>query len=232
MHYFIDGYNLLFRIMQAKDDLQSCREQLIVDLQQKLDALNLDVSIVFDSAFQAGDRSRSHYQNLEILFTAEGETADEFILHELSQSRHPRQETLITSDKKLAWHARHYHAHTESVEAFLNRLNKSQKSQLRKQIKTKSSAAIPIKESHPIPTSPPAKPQPPESELEYYEQTFQERFQELLKKEKKRIAPSPPASTKKKKKSLLLNDPFERTEDKALSDMERWLKIFEQRAKE
>ena len=36
MHYFIDGYNLLFRILRAGDNLQKQREEIIQDLEIKI----------------------------------------------------------------------------------------------------------------------------------------------------------------------------------------------------
>ena len=57
--------------------------------------------------FKLASRTRSHYDELEILFTAEGETADEYIIDEIKNHPHPQQETVVTSDKKLAWHVRH-----------------------------------------------------------------------------------------------------------------------------
>src|SRR4051794_8621543 len=77
MHYLIDGYNILFRLLHGSDDLQSQRQAFIYDLNKKISLINLDVSIVFDSTFQIGGRSRTHYDALEILYSAEGETADE-----------------------------------------------------------------------------------------------------------------------------------------------------------
>lgn len=124
MHYYIDGYNLLFRIVKASDeDLQKQREQIIDDLGRKINHLNIDATIVFDSYYQKGMRERSFKHNVEILFTDEGETADECILDELRTKRNPRLETVVTSDKKLAWQSRLKGAHTLSVEDFLSCLN-------------------------------------------------------------------------------------------------------------
>src|ERR1700722_447984 len=105
MHYFIDGYNLLFRVVRAliDEDLQQQREKIIADLSHKISLLNIDATIIFDSYYQKGLRERSFSQSLEVLFTDEGETADECILDELKKCPHPRNEMVVTSDKKLAW---------------------------------------------------------------------------------------------------------------------------------
>src|SRR5947208_15902015 len=125
MHYYIDGYNLLFRLVPAVDNLRKERESIILDLNKKVLLLNLDISIVFDSTFQEGERTRSHYQGLEILFTAEGETADEYIIDEIKHTPKPHLETVVTSDKKLASIIRRNSGHTESIEEFLLWLNKA-----------------------------------------------------------------------------------------------------------
>ena len=105
--------------------MQSQRESIIYDLNKKISLIKLDVSIVFDAAFQIGGRRRSHYNALEILFTGEGETADEYIIDEIKNHPNPHQETVVTSDKKLAWHIRNSSAHTESVEEFMLWLNQA-----------------------------------------------------------------------------------------------------------
>src|ERR1700730_8668893 len=101
MHYFIDGYNLLFRLIpDSHDDLQSHRERVIHDLNTKISLIKIEVSIIFDAAFQIGERTRSYYDALEILFTAEEETADEYILDEVKNASHPQTIVVVTSDKK------------------------------------------------------------------------------------------------------------------------------------
>ena len=54
MHYFIDGYNLLFRLLHGSEDLQSEREAIIYELNKKISLIKLDVAIVFDAAYQIG----------------------------------------------------------------------------------------------------------------------------------------------------------------------------------
>lgn len=245
MHYFIDGYNMLFRLMPADKELQSQREQIIYDLHQKIQLVEMDVSIVFDAAFQVGERSRSHYQELEILFTAQGETADEFILEEINRSLTPRQETVVTSDKKLAWQVRRCHAHTESVEDFIARLNKAYKNRSRQQKKSKTtlssskpSDSLPVKQepqTQPKVLTPLSAKTAVEEWTSYYEKTFEQRFQELLQKEKKtpekdNSKPAKPQNKRKKKSSF--PDPFSLPPQDATTEMERWLKIFETRVKD
>jgi predicted RNA-binding protein with PIN domain len=238
MHYFIDGYNLLFRLLHGSEDLQSQREAIIYDLNQKVSLVKIDVSIVFDSTFQIGERTRTHYDQLEILFTAEGETADEYIMDEIKNHAYPQQETVVTSDKKLAWQVRNRSAHTETVEEFILWLNRAYKNRIR-QFK---------KEKHTVVTPPPAsrketyyslvppKDAPLGTYTDYYAQVFESEWQEILIKEEEKCKQASLAqfSTKKRppRKPKKRKDPFEAPqtpEEKAATETERWLRIFEKR---
>lgn len=233
MHYFIDGYNLLFRLLHGSEDLQSEREAIIYDLNKKISLIKLDVAIVFDAAFQIGGRSRSHYDSLEILFTGEGESADEYLIDEIQNSPSPRQETVVTSDKKLARQIRNCSGNTESVEDFILWLNRSYKNKLRQM---KKGGPLP---AAPAPQAPQAKPKssippkdaPLEAYQEYYARLFEAEWQEIQKKEQmakeSRTSSKPPPRKPRKKK-----DPFQpplSPEERQASEMERWLKLFEKR---
>lgn len=236
MHYFIDGYNMLFRLMHADDNLQSNREQIIYELNKKISLVNMNVSVVFDAAFQLGERSRSHFKELEILFTAEGETADEFILEEIKTSSYPQQETVVTSDKKLAWWVRRHLAHTETVEDFITRLNKLYKKKLKQAKKEQAPSSPSSPSASPILVSKatkksitPSSTATLEEYIDYYEQVFESHFQELLTQEKmnKPSKQSVLASKKTKKKKSLFPEELHPPVN-AKTDMERWLKIFEE----
>ncbi|MGA8163726.1 MAG: NYN domain-containing protein [Waddliaceae bacterium] len=170
MHYLIDGYNLLFRMAGARDDLRSQREQLIAELTEKIEFLKLNVSLVFDSHSQEGDRSRSHFHSLEICFTAEGETADAYILSKLKSAKNPSQETVVTSDKTLAWKARRHLARTEAPEVFLSWVH--QRYDNRKQQKKK--------EKHPSDTAPSSSQEvfQKDPEMRRWLKIFEERLKE------------------------------------------------------
>jgi predicted RNA-binding protein with PIN domain len=251
MHYFIDGYNMLFRLLHDSDDLQSKRESIIYDLNKKISLVKLNVSVVFDATSQIGGRSRSHYDQIEILFSAEGETADEYILDEIKNTLHPQQETVITSDKKLAWLVRNRSAHTESVEEFMLWLNRAYKNKLRQRKNGKQSSLptltplTPASSSTPPPASPsmthsliPTKNAPLEAYSDYYRQVFEAEWQDILKEEDKHkqtfYSPpsSPPKCPPRQPKPRRPRDPFQSpqtAEEQANTEMERWLKTFEKR---
>jgi predicted RNA-binding protein with PIN domain len=235
MHYYIDGYNLLFRLVHAYENLQSSREQFILDLDRKISLVKIDVSIVFDGTFQEGNGTRTHFNNLEILFTSQGETADEFILNALKHSSHPKQETIVTSDKKLAWLARNKQAQTETVENFIHWLNKAYKNKLKKltslsppQPKDKT----PPQTNLPFPLQTTARPnKEKEGSTEYYEKIFEKEYQKLIEKEPPIIKKQTSAKIRKPK---IKKDPFLNTPSLPIdstTQMERWEKVFEERLK-
>lgn len=235
MHYFIDGYNLLFRMKNAKDDLASQREAFIYDLNKKISLVKIDVSIVFDATSQIGGRTRSHFHELEILFTAEGETADEYILEEIHNSLSPQQETIVTSDKKLAWYARRCSARTESVEDFMSWLNRAYKNKFRQVKKTKSPVSFPSQPPSlsPVPQSKiPLKGAPLEAYKDHYERIFEAEWQEMVQQEQIRKQEAKAAQKHVPRTPRRPKDPFQKEadpEEKAKTEMDRWLKAFEKR---
>jgi uncharacterized protein len=235
MHYLIDGYNMLFRLLQdGEEELQGKRESFIYDLNKKISIIKLNVSIVFDSAFQMGERSRSHYAALEILYSAEGETADDYILDELKNTLHPENETVVTSDKKLAWKVRNRSAHTVSVEEFILWLNRSYKKKLRqfkKEIQLPSSTLSP-----PLFTPSHSHEPPLDAYVDDYAQIFESKWQDMLKEEeqKKQKSSSDDSNRSRRapRKPRHRRDPFEvppSHEQQEGTEMERWLKAFEKR---
>lgn len=172
MHYYIDGYNLLFRVFYDATDLQSLRQQMIYDLSMKAHVINIDISLVFDASFRTGESAIHCVNHLKVCFTDEGETADDFIIDCLGNHyiAH-RKEVLVTSDKRLAWRARNLGAITQSVEEFLPWLNKAYRNKLRHVKKDKKPIPIPSKVVRPA--------KPVEGGLEYYLHVFETRYQSL-----------------------------------------------------
>lgn len=231
MHYFIDGYNLMFRILHADDDLQKQRQEIIQNLEAKISYLELDVTIVFDAQYQNTATSRSHLNRLEIFFTAVGETADEFILQSLKESTKSSQQTVVTSDKKLAWLSRRSHAKTESVETFINWLNRRYKNKLQQQ-KNKFKKSKELIHLLPSPKITPPKqaisPGPqssPEDCFDFYLDRFEKEYSALVEEKTmaKEIKKSRNSETLRKKKRKSGIPPKKET----LSDTERWRAAFE-----
>ncbi|BBI17997.1 NYN domain-containing protein [Neochlamydia sp. S13] len=223
MHYFIDGYNLMFRVLKADNELQAQREAIIQDLNKKIHLLGLQATIIFDAHHQAGESSRTHLQQLEIIFTSTGETADERILQELKHSKNPRQETIITSDKKLAWLARRRNARTETVEDFLVWLNARYQKRLKysKQqaspLEVKQKSILRFSQKKTLLSKPLTS---VEGCFEFYHQQFEISFQSMVNAHSIKKKEGPHQAKRDSKDS-------NRELDKGLTMMERWQKAFE-----
>lgn len=224
MHYYIDGYNLLFRVLRAGDDLRKQREELTLDLEKKIGALELDATLVFDSHYQEDDGTRSHFKSLEIVFTAKNETADDYILHRLKESPNPSQQTVVTSDKKLAYQCRMRLGKTESAEEFLTNLNRRYKN---KMVPRKPVEEVPLQKRPPPPKKAVIPPEsaPAEGCFDYYLNAFETEAELLVKESSKKPPRLPEMPQELESKKPKKKKPTK--EESHLSDMQRWLNAFE-----
>lgn len=125
MHYFIDGYNLLFRILGNPRPLQRSRQHVIASINEKVSLLKLNATLVFDGASEEhAQNSRGHFDVLEIIYTSKAQSADDYILEEIQQSSTPSQETIVTSDRELALRCKNLGAKIKSIESFLEWIEK------------------------------------------------------------------------------------------------------------
>lgn len=231
MHYFVDGYNLLFRSSQTHDVLQKQRELVIAELLDKVTVLELNMTLVFDSAHTASLSTKQHLGPLEIVYTNAGETADAYILSELQICEAPQRETVITSDKLLAEHARRLGAKTMNVESFLTWLQ-ARYHRRRGKYPKKTVAILTT-----LPALPPSRPQqiptpqalppaslPIPSGAESYLQIFEMRLKDLVDS-----TPIKPAKLDRAKSRRPVRKP-QATKAAPESDNERWLRLFQARA--
>ncbi|MCX6995146.1 MAG: NYN domain-containing protein [Chlamydiae bacterium] len=121
MHYFIDGYNLLFRLSQEKMSFERSRQEVIASLL----GVKLSLTVVFDGGGGDGAQ-RTHKGPLEIIYTAKGQSADSYILDELAWIKKPGAYTVVTSDKPLGANCRQLGASVKSISDFLEALYKKQ----------------------------------------------------------------------------------------------------------
>lgn len=230
MHYYIDGYNILFRVLRAGSDLKKQRELFITDLNEKIKILNLDVTIVFDAHYTLAEGTRSIFESLEICFTSSGESADEYILKKIKSCARPRQETVVTSDNRLAWAARHHLAKTESVSTFLTWLNNRYENKLSKSGNEENriqQVSLPklqiISEVHAEEVE--VSPQPGKSAIDsfdYYLYQFEKEFRESIAKE-------PPKKATPKKQKSHKKDAIPEVKRTQEPDMQRWQRLFEEK---
>ncbi|MFY7842667.1 MAG: NYN domain-containing protein [Rhabdochlamydiaceae bacterium] len=122
MIYLIDGYNLLF---QTQGRVKSLERQRIKCLDYlKPFSLDLSMIIVFDGAADLFQQTkRSHQQDLEIVYTSETESADDYIISFLDTVRTPQLYTVVSSDRHLLKQARDRKAHIKEVQDFFTFLD-------------------------------------------------------------------------------------------------------------
>lgn len=229
MHYIIDGYNLLFRILTKGESLASQRQHIIESLNRKIQVIGIDVSIVFDSNYNITDTPKSHYKHLAIQFTSKGMTADEWIIDHLKRSTHPEHTIVVTSDKRLAVSIRQCSGKVDSVEDFVTNLNKRYKNKLEslKAVPEKKVTTTLITPLIPLPASEKAKTADskkhelkPEQCFEFYLKQFEDNFNKMAK-------PAKPLKIAKRVKKHEFPKEV-KPEVKYRSDFERWHAAFEE----
>jgi len=184
MQYLVDGYNLMFRLVDTGEDLRKARDYILDNLSEKLRFLDLEMTIIFDAAYRPGDATRRHRGNLEIIYTRNTESADDYIVEQLDEDGRSYDTMVVTSDRDLAFRARRLGAYSMSVEAFITWLDKRYANKLRrrKQQRNPSLNGVSSAQSKPVqPAPPPAEPGPAQTVNEcydYYRYIFEKRLRE------------------------------------------------------
>lgn len=119
MVFFVDAYNLLFKLQPSQGSLEQKRATVISSINEFALHLNLTIILVFDATRQKERLgiARGHYEALEIIYT-EDKSADDFILKEVENARTPSQITVVTSDRELAGRSLQLGACTMSIRQF------------------------------------------------------------------------------------------------------------------
>ena len=205
MRYIIDGYNYLFRLLHKNEEVRSIRDGLIVHLTQMSEETHLEISLIFDSKYQKGEHTRRKADLFELVFTDEGESADEWILRELKRTENAKQITVVTSDRRLAMHCRNYLALTMECKDFQQFILKKAKMRL-----IKTQREMPILKNLPI-----APPKNVLSGFDYYLQEFE-----------KRVEDAPSSKPKKPKKIVKVKEMPKENKLTESQELERWEKLF------
>ncbi len=173
--------------------------------------MELNATLVFDSKYFPGGSEKSNFDNLEIIFTSAGDTADQLIIEHLDSAKDPFNETVVTSDKKLAWYARRCSAKTISVEEFIDWLNRRFRNKLKQQKNETKDEKYPQVFKK-------VKIRVEDGSEEYYLKAFEEEFKKI-EEETPKIKKTPISKIKAAK-------------EEKISDFERWLKAFESKLSE
>jgi len=125
MHYWIDGYNLLFRITKNYRDMKQNERKLLAALNQSILLLRYQATVVFDGREKDPPEAlRRNFDALALIYTPHHQTADNYILEAVADSPDPSQETVVSSDYELLGKAKQRGAKIQTVEEFISKLVK------------------------------------------------------------------------------------------------------------
>ncbi|MBI3901136.1 MAG: NYN domain-containing protein [Chlamydiia bacterium] len=135
MHYYLDGYNILFSLSHSKKSLLHQRKELTLFLQEAFAKKKIRGSLIFDGKVNLEEESgRAYPSPLELVFTSQGETADAYILEQAEFCKHRSQLTVITNDQGLRRHLRYMRVKTMDNQKFLSWLSKEKQKEEKPEI--------------------------------------------------------------------------------------------------
>ncbi|MBD3378045.1 hypothetical protein GF406_23650 [candidate division KSB1 bacterium] len=122
----VDGYNMILRTQPKpfgdENDIWQARQALIDRLAAYKSQKNINITIVFDGSQPFPDNHAHRRSGIHIRFA---KIADSLIKEIVDHARQPRNVTVVTSDRDLAFTVRSQGAHTMAVEAFEKKLKDS-----------------------------------------------------------------------------------------------------------
>jgi predicted RNA-binding protein with PIN domain len=126
--FLLDGYNILFSLVDSSKPFSTQRQEIITYLQKQFDAHHLSGMLVFDGSHRNDEESGRGYQSpLEVVFTPKGQNADSFILEKVSLTQNRKDVRVVTSDAGLTRQARSLGAHVMKNHSFLSYLEQKKK---------------------------------------------------------------------------------------------------------
>jgi predicted RNA-binding protein with PIN domain len=103
LHLLIDGYNLLHQIPELsflmQEDPEDARESLLEKLRTYQRIKRHKITVVFDAWGGEEPRSEVNKKGIRVVFTAPGETADDYIKRLASKER--ERAIVVTSDRAI-----------------------------------------------------------------------------------------------------------------------------------
>ena len=123
MPYLVDGNNLAHALGLSNDGLAD-RESCARTVAAFCGSAGAQATIIFDGPTPERGPASLKTPRVRVVF-GEARSADDLILRLLSDSRTPRDFTVVTSDKSLGDKARHKGATVERAHEFARRLGRS-----------------------------------------------------------------------------------------------------------
>ena len=140
MHYYVDGYNLIFSLIESKESLQSLRQKVVRLLQKRFALLGLQGTLVFDGSHRRDEESGlSYHSPLIVAYTPKGQSADEYIVERIGSSKNPKLATVVTNDRGLILHVASLGAKSLSNGEFIRWLKGKSKKKKAEEIEPKDS---------------------------------------------------------------------------------------------
>ena len=144
MHVIIDGYNILgvrgWSGNFSSQESEQCRERLLQDLSRYSHRKGHSLTVVFDAWRQPHGEHREHRSGVQVLFTKEGERADQVIQRMARQ--YTRDCVVVSSDLEIVATAKAHGALTIGAKEFQGKLQSIGKKEpsLGRKVRTSSSA--------------------------------------------------------------------------------------------
>lgn len=120
MTILVDGYNLLFKLKIKAKTLELSRNRVTFLLNTIAQERNLNLILIFDGKQEKGlGFSKKQVGVIEIIYTADGETADDYILDYIERNSNPAQFLVITTDRDLSIKVRRLGAECKDIDYLL-----------------------------------------------------------------------------------------------------------------
>ena len=120
MKIIIDGYNLMYR-MELTGTLEQKREELLESLAEFMSVNPNEILVVFD-----GGRNPSQHRGAEakygikIFYSAQGETADDYIMEMVEKRKgKAKMHLVVSSDRKITDFAKKHFMKTMTSDEFV-----------------------------------------------------------------------------------------------------------------
>ncbi len=112
MDVIVDGYNLIFNIKELgssteKGDIEFMRNRFLSILEQYKEERKHKLIVVFDGKGY-GNSCKNEVSGIDVVYSRSGLDADEEIKRMVSNSKHPRQIIVVTSDRNIIQFVRKY----------------------------------------------------------------------------------------------------------------------------
>ncbi len=121
MQYWIDGYNFLFRITKDYKTLQRQKNQILAQLEAFASTFRLHLTFIFDGKHKApAEALRGHLRAIEIIYTPESQSADDYIIQQIEHHPRPSHITIVSSDREVSGKSKQFGAKTQTIEEFLS----------------------------------------------------------------------------------------------------------------